>query len=134
MMTIDEAILHAKESARENRYRATHRSFHKNDKDEINACIRCAEEHEQLAEWLAELKFLKSEPIDCGSDVGKAYIYNLGRENGYSKAVDDFVETSMKQFTDFDLKHGYPSVTGCKEILRDVSEMLKGGGADAGSI
>lgn len=53
---------------------------------------------------------------------------------GYNKAIDDFVETAMKQFTDFDLKHGYPSVTDCKEILRDVSEMLKGGGADAGSI
>lgn len=47
-----------------------------------------------------------------------------------NNAVDDFVERAMKQFTDFDLKHGYPTVTDCKVILRDIAEQLKGGGVD----
>ena len=42
-MTIDEAIVHAREVAS--------RRF-----DDRVHCIRCAEEHEQLAEWLEELK------------------------------------------------------------------------------
>lgn len=42
-MTIDEAIAHAREVAS--------RKF-----DDRVHCIRCAEEHEQLAEWLEELK------------------------------------------------------------------------------
>lgn len=58
-MTLEDAIKHAKEVARENRYRIKHVLFHNNDIDEINACIECAEEHEQLAIWLAELKRYK---------------------------------------------------------------------------
>lgn len=42
-MTIDEAIVHAREVAS--------RKF-----DDRVHCIKCAEEHEQLAEWLEELK------------------------------------------------------------------------------
>ena len=42
-MTIDEAIIHAREVAS--------RKF-----DDRVHCIKCAEEHEQLAEWLEELK------------------------------------------------------------------------------
>ena len=58
-LTIDKAIAHAREVARENKYRAEHKSFHRNDKDEISACLQCAEEHEQLAEWLKELQHYK---------------------------------------------------------------------------
>lgn len=58
-MTLEDAIKHAKEVARENRCRIKHVLFHNNDIDEINACTECAEEHEQLAIWLAELKRYK---------------------------------------------------------------------------
>ena len=46
MLSIDEAIAHAREVAS--------RKF-----DDRVHCIRCAEEHEQLAEWLEELKALR---------------------------------------------------------------------------
>ena len=46
MLSIDEAIAHAREVAS--------RKF-----DDKVHCIRCAEEHEQLAEWLEELKTLR---------------------------------------------------------------------------
>lgn len=58
-MTLEDAIAHAKAAAMENRYRTKHALFHNNDIDEINACTECAEEHEQLAIWLAELKRYK---------------------------------------------------------------------------
>ena len=48
-----------------------------------------------------------------------------------NNAVDDFVERAMKQFTDFDLKHGYPTVTDCKVILRDIAEQMTGSADNA---
>jgi hypothetical protein len=49
MMTLDEAILHAEEIAEE---------FNQGVKQE-EWCMKCAEEHKQLAEWLKELKALR---------------------------------------------------------------------------
>lgn len=57
-MTIDEAITHAKVVAQE-KY---NEGFlcHANPNDEVlDTCIDCAKEHEQLAEWLEELKRYK---------------------------------------------------------------------------
>lgn len=52
-MTIDEAIKHTKRIAREERFKANfERKFD-------TGCVKCAEEHEQLAEWLEELKEYK---------------------------------------------------------------------------
>ena len=60
-MTIDEAIKHAREKVQENRKKEkNYREYSKEDGDiwgeNITDCIKCAEEHEQLAEWLLELK------------------------------------------------------------------------------
>ena len=53
-MTLDEAIEHAREKAEENRKGATY-NF-PTLSDYYYMCLKCAEEHEQLAEWLEELK------------------------------------------------------------------------------
>ena len=53
-MTLDEAIKHAREKAEENRKGATY-NF-PTLSDYYDMCLKCAEEHEQLAEWLEELK------------------------------------------------------------------------------
>lgn len=58
-------------------------------------------------------------PQECRASVEK-------QKEIKNNAVDDFVERAMKQFTDFDLKHGYPTVTDCKVILRDIAEQMKG--------
>lgn len=42
-------------------------------------------------------------------------------------AYDEFVQEAMKQFTEFDLRHGYPTIADCKVILREVAEKMKGG-------
>lgn len=54
-MTIDEAIEHSGEKAKEQRYYV---SFERNGMM-YQSCIKCAEEHEQLAEWLEQLKEYK---------------------------------------------------------------------------
>ena len=56
-MTLDEAIAHAERKA-ENNY-ALAGSYHTDEGvylEEETRCRQCAEEHEQLAEWLRELK------------------------------------------------------------------------------
>ena len=83
-MTIDEAISHAKEVA------AIQRSNEKLNRTLGSAspyinetCLECAEEHEQLAEWLEELKAYKE-----NQHRSLRHMY----EKGYNKALDDFVK------------------------------------------
>ena len=100
-MTIDEAIVHAREVAS--------RKF-----DDRVHCIRCAEEHEQLAEWLEELKELRT--TSCG--YSKEDI-ELNRNAMYSKAIDDFVR----------LANTMPTVEEDGEIrpmwLEEIADQLK---------
>lgn len=58
-LTLEEAIAHAKEVAEKN-YRSVNFESIDSINDDIKAnCVKCAEEHEQLAEWLEELKSYK---------------------------------------------------------------------------
>ena len=54
-MTLDEAIAHAKEVASKVRKNGNYLHFRGNERI-ANECDECASEHEQLAEWLEELK------------------------------------------------------------------------------
>lgn len=54
-MSIDEAIVHAREVAERNRKQYKNCTFDRTD-IRHQTCEECAEEHEQLAEWLEELK------------------------------------------------------------------------------
>ena len=55
-MTIDEAIAHAREVAEKNRnFDVIPEKVMDTSTFKYN-CLKCAEEHEQLAEWLEELK------------------------------------------------------------------------------
>ena len=55
-MTLEEAITHVEETAKKQREMASGFTF---DTGYYSSCIRSAEEHEQLAEWLKELKELR---------------------------------------------------------------------------
>ena len=57
-MTLDEAIKHAEEIMVENLEKTKGRNA--SDPIAIN-CFECAEEHQQLAEWLKELKQLREQ-------------------------------------------------------------------------
>ena len=83
-MTIDEEISHVKEVA------AIQRSNEKLNRTLGSAspyinktCLKCTEEHEQLAEWLEELKAYKE-----NQHRSLRHMY----EKGYNKALDDFVK------------------------------------------
>ena len=54
-MTIDDAIAHAREVSKRNRKQWKNCPADRRD-IEHQTCEQCAEEHEQLAEWLEELK------------------------------------------------------------------------------
>lgn len=54
-MTLDEAIKHCEEKAKELREQPLKESM---DIEDVAACEECAEEHEQLAEWLTDYKRL----------------------------------------------------------------------------
>lgn len=58
-MTLEDAIAHAKEVAEKNYRGADFESLDSIDDDIKANCIKCAEEHEQLAEWLEELNLIK---------------------------------------------------------------------------
>lgn len=58
IMTIDEAIAHAKEVAEKKYLQGMLCHANPND-SELDRCIECGREHEQLAEWLQELKLYR---------------------------------------------------------------------------
>ena len=60
MLSIEQAIQHCEEKAKELRAEAD--MYYKSliySNDTADSCLECAKEHEQLAEWLTELRKLK---------------------------------------------------------------------------
>lgn len=101
MLSIDEAIAHAREVAEEQRelfrlcpypsQECNGADICKCLKNKHDGCIKCAEEHEQLAEWLEELKALREEKSEfqiMAKDIAEAN-YEMDMESGYNKALDD---------------------------------------------
>ena len=75
-MTLDEAIAHAREVAKE-----------------IHVCIECGKNHEQLADWLEELKAYQQQHIA----LCEKYDVNTVEEL-YVKAIDDFTKELKDYF------------------------------------
>ena len=121
-MTLDEAIAHARE------VETIHRNNNKlNETLGANSpyyntdCLKCAEEHEQIAEWLELLKWYQQgmEDIPSESGVLPKDVYHAG----YEKAIDDFVKFAIDM----------PTVeTEDGEVrpmwLEEMAEQLKAGG------
>ena len=91
-MTLDEAIAHEKELAKEIYIEAM--LCHANPDDgKLDGCIERGRYHERLAEWLEELQFIrqwKSDIMDefCKYDVSSFEELVTDTRN---KAIDDFV-------------------------------------------
>lgn len=60
-MTLDEAIQHCEEVAETEEQRLKEWYGDYPHLKKIDSCLKCAEEHRQLAEWLKELKELKEQ-------------------------------------------------------------------------
>ena len=76
-MTIDRAI--KREQAKAEEYRAM---SSEGNAEIAEIYIRCSKYHEQLAEWLEELKVIKSDGFTDD-------LLNMGFTKGYSKALND---------------------------------------------
>lgn len=107
-MTIDEAIIHAREVAEEQR-KACDLAWVWDNPDNIK---KCAEEHEQLAEWLEELKSYRDSVFS--GDMTQQML-----KEEYCKAVDDFAESVKNLIVDL-------SVIRFKDI-DEIAEQLKAG-------
>lgn len=123
-LTLDEAIKHAKEVADMNYNDAE--KFDSNDSVEnyMKAnCMKCAEQHEKLAEWLEELKSYKEAeeqgllvrlPCKVGDDLYCIVNGEVKKLKVHSFGVPDF------EITDIEFKY----VDGFK-IVRFVGEVGK---------
>lgn len=117
-MTIDEAIARERQQAKEQR---SHIDTW--DEEYSKRCEECAEEHEQLANWLEELVMLRLE---------KCMIHMPERlqlvENGYNKALNDFVHKVKEH------QYVLSDVINSKDYgmftigIEQIAEQLKAGG------
>ena len=127
MLSIDEAIARERQLAKEQRSHIG--TFYSKimgyDDEYIKKCEVCAEEHEQLAEWLEELKMYKEvgtvegykSAIECYNEE-----YTIRKSNKqYNKAIDDFVkECIFYEHLTFEQEH--------IERIQAIAEQLKVGG------
>lgn len=122
MLSIDGAIANARDVAKRNREQwkncpADRRYI------EHQTCEQCAEEHEQIAEWLEELKMLR-ELKEEHRKIGNIEGFN----KGYNKAIDDFIrKCEMKSRVILDeITHLSYYGLSMKELQR-IAEQLKVG-------
>ena len=152
-MTIDEAIAHAREVADTCEYEAS--KYDLSDSYESHVAYqegKCAEEHEQLAEWLEKLKTVENIMLiynanwyadedggvpDCevlesiwnviqdnGLDIDIEQDYRKGKSEGYNRALDDIV-TIIKERVGMDWEWDF-----C--FIEQIAEQLKAGGENDG--
>ena len=126
-MTIDEAIVHAREVASEQKRRSGICVQNNSECDKFSACLKCSKEHEQLAEWLEELKKRRNE------DYG--YLADIHQNIGYRKAIDDFAE-NIRTYYSLKQEMGYVATTyeDLINYIFELAEQLKVGGKNERSI
>ena len=113
MLSIDEAIAHAREVASEQKRRSGICVQNNSECDKFSACLKCSKEHEQLAEWLEDYKRIKMLiPIE------------QALKNEYNKAIDDLLG-GMNQIT-----YNCQDADELFEKICDLAEQLKAGGVN----
>ena len=114
-MTIDEAIAHEREVAAIQRNNdKLNKTLGKSSPYYNTDCIKCAEEHEQLAEWLEELKTYREIGTveECKNSV-------LDILKAYNKAIDDCKELTFREVV-------YCDSLNDRTEFRELAEQLKG--------
>ena len=104
MLSIDEAIAHARLKAKEIRENIIDGDNLEPYESYYNAMVaKSAEEHEQRAEWFEELKALKNGlNIKC-DNLNEAL--EKGKKIGYNKAIDDCLKIVEWDGYTLDIKH-----------------------------
>ena len=123
-LTLEDAITHSKEVAEKNYRGADFESLDSIDDDIKANCIKCAEEHEQLAKWLEELKFYKEAEehellLRLPCNVGdKVWDNDFGHPESYEiKAFsygycDSYVDSDIEDEIIFYYENYTGSITG----------------------
>ena len=120
MLSIDEAIAHAREVANTQKGKSGICLQNGLECEHFSDCLKCAEEHEQLAEWLEELKALREEKSEfqiMAKDIAEAN-YEMGMEIGYNKAIDDCKELTFREVV-------YCDSLNDRTEFRELAEQLK---------
>lgn len=107
MMNVSEAIRHCEDKTKELRCKADNINLH--PAESYTDCLECAEEHEQLAEWLKELKGLRL-LLDWAVECGFGYD-NIPEE--YQKYKND-IESKELGYTE-----GLIYIAKCEAELND---------------
>ena len=131
-MTIDEAIEQQKEKAKLHRESIIPKDRYHNMPHVYSANKShtfYAEEHEQLAEWLEELKAYKETKCNksvylANKSIDMIDAVNKGYADGYNKAIDDFAEKAQKEC---DIQNWSKNYGISFENLEKISEQLKAG-------
>ena len=125
-MTLDEAIVHARDVAEEQR-KACDLAWVWDNPDNIK---KCAKEHDQLAEWLEELKFLKQWKLGI-MDSFCTYDASSFEEliaNARNKAIGDFVKEICKMIVQSENNGNYRFyAVEIKQAIANLAEELKVG-------
>ena len=119
MLSIDEAIAHAREVADTCEYEAS--KYDMCDSYEREVAYKegkCAEEHEQLAEWLEELKAIKDGSIPIIHGKAELELHDKAIRN---EAIDDFIHECDKYCEFYSGKN--KSIT--REDILKIAEQLK---------
>lgn len=118
MLSLDEVITHAREKAEEMYLQGMLCHANPND-DELDGCIECAKEHEQLAEWLEDYRRIKMlVPIEQA----------LKAE--YIKAIDDFYNALADDLIWIKERFGDDVYTDLWCDVGTRAEQLKAGGGN----
>lgn len=129
-MTLDEAIIHAREVASEQKIRSGACVQNDSECDKFSTCLKCAEEHDQLAEWLEELKFLKQWKSDIMDSFCKYDVSSFEElvANARNKAIDDFVKEICKMYVQSERNGNYRFyAVEIKQAIADLAKQLKAG-------
>ena len=131
-MTLDEAIAHEKELAKEIYIEAM--LCHANPDDgKLDDCIERGKYHEQIAEWLEDYECIrqwKSDIMDsfCKYDVSS---FEELVTNARNKAIDDFVKEICKMIVQSENNGNYRFyAVEIKQAIADLAEQLKEGASD----
>ena len=114
MLSIDEAIAHAREVANTQRGKSGICLQNGLECEHFSDCLKCGEEHEQLAEWLEELKAYREIGTveECKNSV-------LDIQKAYNKAIDDCKELTFREVVYYDSLND-------RTEFRELAEQLKG--------
>ena len=113
MLSIDEAIAHAREVANTQRGKSGICLQNGLECEHFSDCLKCAEEHEQLAEWLEELKAYREIGTveECRNNI-------LDILKAYNKAIDDCKELTFREVV-------YCDSLNDRTEFRELAEQLK---------